>query len=767
MERTTEAGRTADETGYQADDLTIDLGRQRVTRGETVIPLAQLSFDFLVALARAAPNLLTFDQLIERVWPGLVVSPETIIQRAKVVRDALGDDARSPRYIAGVRGRGYRMLVAVTPLAAAAAGSAEAQEREVHPTLSRFGVKPWWWAMGGMGLGLMLVLLSAYLLLGRTHPGPVTAKGEPVSIAVLPFTDLSPAKDNEYFSDGMSEELLNRLAKTQGLRVTGRTSSFAFKGKNEDLRDIGERLGVKTILEGSVRKEEDRVRVTAELVNAQDGSALWSDSYDRHLQGVFEIQDEIASRVVTALKRTLLVEGDATAGADASAPRRPTSNVEAYNSYLRGQYLLRKRIGKEMEQALVEFQHAVTLDPKFAPAYVGVSNSLMLLEAYGYRNTADVAPRAQQAIARALELDPDLGDAYAAKYFLLAQLETAPSKRLPVLERAVALNPNDTTALAWLGGQISEGLTERLRVLERAYAIDPLAPVVISSFIWALQEAGYKERALALVDEGGRLMPESNFSQRERAWFAIADGRIDESIRWYSRAFEIAPDDWDGWRFEQSYEFLGDTAAAARLYERAVRQRPADTEIAGAQIRMLTWSGDTERAMALLRDRLQRYPDDPYLHRAQAFYLYQTEPRQALASLRAAAPLLFSDPPELEYPVCYLDAPTAVFLSRQSDETARASTIAAAVYAFADEVGRGEQFWANWMRVRTAAALGDRIGVAKYLDELYRMGSALPAPALHEPLFKPYLNDPQIAPRLVKHAERRAEWRRQLAAEGL
>jgi tetratricopeptide (TPR) repeat protein len=248
---------------------------------------------------------------------------------------------------------------------------------------------------------------------------------------------------------------------------------------------------------------------------------------------------------------------------------------------------------------------------------------------------------------------------------------------------------------------------------------------------------------------------------------ALADGRVDESIRWYSRAIEIAPAEWDGWRFEQSYEFLGDTAAAARLYQRAVSQRPADTEIAAALIRMLTWSGDTEAAMALLRDRLQRYPDDPYLHRAQAFYLYWTGRRQALASLRAAAPLLFSDPPELEYPVCYLDGPTAVFVSRQSGDTARASTIAAAVYKFADEVGPGGQFWANWMRVRTAAALGDRIGVAKYLDELYRMGSVLPAPILHEPLFEPYLNDPLIAPRLAKHAERRAEWRHQLAAEGL
>ena len=172
MERTEEAGRTADETGYRVDDLTIDLGRRCVSRGETVIPLAELSFDFLVALARAAPNLLTFDQLTERVWPGLVISPETITQRAKVVRDALGDDARSPRYFAGVRGRGYRMLATVTQLdTPAPARSMEAQERGVNRILS------------------------------------LKAPTSRSSIAVLPFANLTGDPGKEYFSDGMAEEL--------------------------------------------------------------------------------------------------------------------------------------------------------------------------------------------------------------------------------------------------------------------------------------------------------------------------------------------------------------------------------------------------------------------------------------------------------------------------------------------------------------------------------------------------------------------------------
>jgi tetratricopeptide (TPR) repeat protein len=352
-------------------------------------------------------------------------------------------------------------------------------------------------------------------------------------------------------------------------------------------------------------------------------------------------------------------------------------------------------------------------------------------------------------------------------------LDAAPRERRPVLERALALNPNDVMALNSLHVELDQTgapYTETLRVIERAYAIDPLALTVLDNLTGTLYAAGHKERALAMADELARLMPGGGYPEGSYGDMAYGAGRIDEAIRWYSRsAMKITLDEWGHWRLGRCYEWLGDTAAATRVYERFLSQQPTSMRVTAALVRLRGWSGDPEAALALLRDNLQRYPGDPELRRAQAFYqyLYQTEATQALASLRAASPLLFSDPPELVAPKWYNDAPIAVFLSRQSGDIARASTIAAAIHVCADHRGPGDQFGANWMRVRTAAALGDRIGVAKYLDALYSHGTALPAPILREPLFKSYLNDPQIAPRLAKHAERRAEWRRQLAAEGL
>ena len=424
--------------------------------------------------------------------------------QSAIIKGAAKDVARRFQSVASLRDA---LIEAVQNDARSAAGEStpvRTSTRIASPIAPRGGRKRHFLIIGALASGFILAVLNAYISSDRSVPEPASVATSHASIAVLPFIDLSPAKDNEYFSDGISEELLSRLAKVKRFRVTGRTSSFAFKGKDEDLRTIGAKLGVESILEGSVRKQGDRIRITAQLVSVRDGSHVWSDTYDRRLNDVFEIQDDIAREVVTALRRTLLADSDAATLADESA-RRPTSNVAAYNSYLRGQYLLRKRIGKEMEQALDEFQRAVTLDSKFAQAHVGVASSLTLLASKGYRNVSDVAPQAKAAIARALELDPDLAEAYAAKRLLLYELdEGAPGERLSLIERAVALNPNDAITLLWLGHELAElgrPKTEVIRAYERAYAIDPLAPNIVHSLAYDLYEAGDKERARALAEE--------------------------------------------------------------------------------------------------------------------------------------------------------------------------------------------------------------------------------------------------------------------------
>jgi TolB-like protein len=212
---------------------------------------------------------------------------------------------------------------------------------------------------------------------------PVAADGaHDLSIAVLPFVNMSTDPENEYFSEGLSEELLNVLAKIDDFRVAGRTSSFAFKEQTQDLRAIGERLGVANILEGSVRKQGDRVRVTAQLIDARSGYHLWSDTYDRRLDDIFAIQDEIATEVVKALRRTLLAADEAVISQTAKG------DVEAYNHYLRGQFHVRLRTRAGLERALEEFQQAIVVDAQYAPPYAGIAMVYALLDNYGYRSLA-------------------------------------------------------------------------------------------------------------------------------------------------------------------------------------------------------------------------------------------------------------------------------------------------------------------------------------------------------------------------------------------
>jgi tetratricopeptide (TPR) repeat protein len=274
-----------------------------------------------------------------------------------------------------------------------------------------------------------------------------------------------------------------------------------------------------------------------------------------------------------------------------------------------------------------------------------------------------------------------------------------------------------------------------------------------------------------LADELARLTPGDDDSERLRAEFADREGRSDDSVRWLSRATKTAPN-----RFPDTYVFLGscyqdlgDMAAAVRQYERARNLSPTNMWATAALAESRAASGDAEGALVLLRDGLRRYPNDADLRRTQASYHYYfAETEQALTILREAEPLLFADSPELETDGSYWYAPMAAFLSLRSGDTRRASTIAATFYNFTDRwAGPARKGAPDVMRVKMAAALGDRAGVLKYLDATYTSGSALWALIPEEPLFQAYKKDPEIAARLAKHAERRAKWRQQLAAEGL
>src|SRR5215469_4621976 len=423
--------------GYQVDDLIVELAPRRVRRAGTVIRLHALSFDLLVTLARAAPDLVSFDQLNERVWPGLVITPETIVQRVKLLRGALGDDPRAPRYIEGVRGRGYRMIAQVQPVSeplpgpesigpsqlnepekeespnahagdaaneAAAVSSPSATPSAAPPPLKRV---PLGWTGGTLtivALTIVALLTASWAIVqsrAANKPGERTSSGAAPaaiqSLAVLPLENLSGDKEEEYFADGMTDALTTDLAQIGALRVISRTSAMQFKGSRETLPQIGRELKVDAVVEGTVTRGENRVRVTAQLVEASSDHHLWARTYERDLKDVLALQDDIARDIaeqirvqLTPKEQSLLIQ---------IHPIDP----EAYDAYLMGAYWANQWTLGSREKACDYFRKAIAKDPGYAPAYVGIATCFAEPEG---------PDKARPAIAKALTLDPSLAEAH-------------------------------------------------------------------------------------------------------------------------------------------------------------------------------------------------------------------------------------------------------------------------------------------------------------------------------------------------------------------
>ncbi len=291
------------------------------------------------------------------------------------------------------------------------------------------------------------------------------------SIAVLPFANMSADGENEYFCDGLAEELLNALAKIEGLKVAARTSAFAFKGKDTDISEIAEKLGVKTILEGSVRKSADRVRITTQLINAADGYHMWSERYDRELKDIFDVQDEIAVAVVDALKIKLLGEEKA------ALLKRHTQSPEAHEFYLRGLSHFAKWTPADFHKAIENFGKAIAIDPEYAFAYAGVADSYTELSFFSF-SPIDATALAKDAATRALRLDPDLAEAHNSDALIKLYFDWDYPAAEAAFKKAIALNPGSAIVHMWYGWYLGlmARFDESLRELRRAHELDPLSP---------------------------------------------------------------------------------------------------------------------------------------------------------------------------------------------------------------------------------------------------------------------------------------------------
>jgi TolB-like protein len=455
--------------------------------------------------------------------------------------------------------------------------------------------------------------------------GPATDEMRRNSIAVLPFADMSPEGNQEYFSDGISEELLNVLSRVPGLRVTARTSSFQFKGENRDIIDIGQQLNVGYILEGSVRKSENLLRITAQLIDADDGFHLWSNTYDRELENVFAVQDEISATIVVALKEQLGLQV-------AAAPRViEAANTEAYEAFLRGRYLVVQRTTSSIEAAVREFQKAIALDPEYSLAHAELAIATLLLErgpgTYGDLTNSEAVTRALPHAEAALALDQSSAEAHAAVGFLSwkrGNLEEA----LGHFEQAIHINPNYSDVYMWMGsihndiGHYKEGFA----MDEMAVRLDPLSSPSNWNYLHGLIARGRLDEAAQQVEKMKSIRPHSSvfypglLSSVGDNWTDYLIGRLDVLLRIPGNSISERRLSWQfaliGLERESLtisdnlqpfvLRWLGNPNDAVKTAEVSLAEAPESLTALGDFGLALASAGDYERARPILEEVWQR-----------------------------------------------------------------------------------------------------------------------------------------------------------------
>ena len=562
---------------FVAGDLRVDIRKQRVMRSGTEITLPNLSFQLLVALIRAAPDILNYDVLMARVWPGLVVSPETVNKRANLLREVLGDDAKEPRYIAGVRSRGYRLVADVSrvedrvvPAAALAPNvvpatpdieSSMPDTEKSEPTIVSSTSSPKRW----LALGLIAVVVLAVGIVARTTirvrsasssipaENPQAAEAPIITrahtVAVMPFENISADANDAYLARGLPEMVLNRLSGVTGLAVIARNSSFALSTATMDTQEIGRRLNSGYLVNGSVQRKADRLRATVQLVDSTAGTLIWSATFDRALSDIFTVEDEIADQVTGALSARI--------GGLEPRPvaQMRSSNVEAYLAYLRGRSLLGRLSVAESESAVPYFEKAIALDRNFAEAYASLYDARLQAAVLRHEDLAPYRQRYRHMIDRALAIDPNSG----AAYFARAMWADAPFEaRNADFQRGVALDPSNGRGLTayaefldpddfgWVKSQASTyyppHFAEAKRVLQRALQIDPMSPNAhFDAATSGVDEAGaatLEQRMLSVLELDPEFVPALYQIGKYRWAF---DGKLADAVQILERAIALDP----------------------------------------------------------------------------------------------------------------------------------------------------------------------------------------------------------------------------------
>jgi TolB-like protein/DNA-binding winged helix-turn-helix (wHTH) protein/tetratricopeptide (TPR) repeat protein len=619
------------EDTLQIGEWVVNPSRDSISRGTETQKLEPRTMRLLLCLADSAGEVVSVDRLLNEVWTGVVVGSASVYQAVSQLRKLLGDIDPNPTYIVNVPRKGYRLIAPVRKVAAsseiaAVAKTPVAETLVAAPPFASSLPPANKLKMQVIAAGVVLVaLLAAGALVWKKSTGGRLV-GAATSIVVLPFTDMTAEKASQSFCDGLTEELSNWLAQIPTLHVVARTSAFAFRGQGEDVRKIGKALDTNHILEGSMRRSGDHMRVTVQLVDARSGYHLWSEDFDQPIADAIKMQEDISRSVANTLQVRL------TSDSERQFLARRSSDPEAYQLYLLGRHYSQQMTAESEERAIELYSQVVNKDPKFAFGYTQLAYARLNQGVFKGLPIADVAARVEPLIAAALLLDSRMSAAYAVRGTLRAAQDRT-KEGLADLQLAISLNPSDMPAFTEIGHiQFLDGQPrDALASYDQAAALDPLNFAIQLQRCYVLDDLARYEEAVNACEHARLLKPAAS-SVDAFTWLAESRGRIDEALRWNEAAIKAGPNDDFSLYWSRSELFLsvGLPAAARAAVEHGRRATKNDDDANVALVRVVYREGGAQAS--------QRYVESQHLEQSQhASALFEAAYARLLSGDAAAA----------------------------------------------------------------------------------------------------------------------------------
>jgi TolB-like protein/DNA-binding winged helix-turn-helix (wHTH) protein/tetratricopeptide (TPR) repeat protein len=608
---------------YEFGPFTLDPASFRLRRGASEVPLTPKAFELLVLLVRERRRALTKQELFDAVWPDTAVTENTLTQRVKEIREALGDRAQEPVYVRTVSRVGFQFVADVVEADLTPAGESAAtagvrpsgvdevvpavevrpQDRQESRNVAPGARRQVWLAAGAIALVAIAVFVYATRRNDSTrHAGPTNRR---VMLAILPFENLTGDPEQAYIGDGLTEEMIAELGRLDPahLGVIARTSVMSYQAGTKNVAEISRELGVDFVLEGSFRREASHVRIVAQLIRASDQTHVWAERYDRDVSSILSLQTEVASTIARQTRSTLSVETE--------APPRAAASVhpDAYHAYLKGRFFLNRRTSDAIQSALEQFQQAITIEPRYAQAFAGLADAHELMASYGNTPPRQSFERGMEAARRAIALEPRLSEAYTSVGLMQTNYAWNWGEAEKAYSRALDLNPSNALAHKGYGellsflGRHDEAVTEARRALD----LDPLSLLMHANLGIIYHRARRSDDALNQMKRTLKMDPNYMLGHLNLGLILAARTSYSEAADAFRRASTYSPEFMDA-RGLLAYAYAkAGREAEARSMSAEVQGSAAGRPMSGyVRAHYYLGLGDAERALT----ELERAHDD-------------------------------------------------------------------------------------------------------------------------------------------------------------